>query len=93
MTTTILGDIVSNIVGTDAELVVLLPVGADPHDYRASAAQVALLHDADLVVSNGIQLEEGLIDVLEAAEADGVNLLEVGDLLDPLALCRRRASR
>ena len=84
VTTTILGDIVSNIVGTDAELVVLLPVGADPHDYRASAAQVALLHDADLVVSNGIQLEEGLIDVLEAAEADGVNLLEVGDLLDPL---------
>ena len=84
VTTTILGDIVSNIVGSDAELVVLLPVGADPHDYRASAAQVTLLHDADLVVSNGIQLEEGLIDVLEAAEADGVNLLEVGDLLDPL---------
>ena len=84
VTTTILGDIVSNIVGTDAELIVLLPVGADPHDYRASAAQVTLLHDADLVVSNGIQLEEGLIDVLEAAEADGVNLLKVGDLLDPL---------
>ena len=83
-TTTILGDLVANVVGADADLVVLLPVGADPHDYRASAAQVALLHDADLVVANGLGLEEGILDVLEAAEADGINLLEVGDLLDPL---------
>ena len=83
-TTTILGDLVTNIVGGDAELVVLLPVGADPHDYRASAAEVALLHDADLVVANGLMLEEGLLDVLTAAVADGINLMEVGDLLDPL---------
>ena len=83
-TTTILGDLVANVVGGAADLVVLLPVGADPHDYRASAAQVALLHDADLVVANGLGLEEGILDVLEAAEADGINLLEVGDLLDPL---------
>ena len=84
VTTTILGDLVANVVGAAADLVVLLPVGADPHDYRASAAQVALLHDADLVVANGLGLEEGILDVLEAAEADGINLLEVGDLLDPL---------
>ena len=83
-TTTILGDLVANVVGGDADLVVLLPVGADPHDYRASAAQVALLHDADLVVANGLMLEEGLLDVLTAAVADGINLMEVGDLLDPL---------
>ena len=85
-TTTILGDIVMNLVGSDAELVVLLPVGADPHDYRASSAQVTLLHDADLVVANGLGLEEGLIDVLETAEADGVNLLEVGEFLDPIQI-------
>ena len=83
-TTTILGDLVANVVGADADLVVLIPVGTDPHDYRASAAQVALLHDADLVVANGLGLEKGILDVLEAAEADGINLLEVGDLLDPL---------
>ena len=88
-TTTILGDVVSNIVGADAELVVLIPVGADPHDYRASAAQVTLMHHADLVVANGLQLEEGIIDVLEAAEADGANLIEVGDLLDPLPFAGR----
>ena len=83
-TTTILGDLVANVVGADADLAVLIPVGTDPHDYRASAAQVALLHDADLVVASGLGLEKGILDVLEAAEADGINLLEVGDLLDPL---------
>ena len=83
-TTTILGDLVTNIVGADADLVVLLPVGADPHDYRPSAAQVVLLHDADLVVANGLMLEEGLLDVFAAAVADGINLIEVGELVDPL---------
>ena len=83
-TTTIVGDILSNIVGADAEVIVLLPVGADPHDYQMSAAQVASLHDADLVVASGLLLEEGIHDALVAAEADGVNLMEVGDLLDPL---------
>ncbi len=83
-TTTILGDIVTNIAGGDARVTVLLPVGADPHDYQASATQVALLHDADLVVVNGLMLEEGLIDVLAAAEADGACLFEVGELLDTL---------
>jgi len=83
-TTTILGDIAANVAGDDAEITVLLPVGADPHDFLASSAQVALLHDADLVVANGLLLEESLIDVLRAVEADGVRLFEVAELLDPL---------
>ncbi|MDE0370918.1 MAG: metal ABC transporter substrate-binding protein, partial [bacterium] len=83
-TTTILGDVVANVVGGNADVEVLLPPGADPHDYQISSSQAALLYTADLVVANGLGLEEGLIDVIEAAEEDGVNVLEVGDLLDPL---------
>ena len=83
-TTTILGDVISNVVGGNADIEVLLPPGADPHDYQISSSQAALLYTADLVVANGLGLEEGLIDVIEAAEEDGVNVLEVGDLLDPI---------
>jgi zinc/manganese transport system substrate-binding protein len=83
-TTTILGDVVSNIVGDDAGVIVLMPIGADPHDFRASAAQVASINEADLVVANGLLLEEGLEDVLRTAESDGVNLIEVGPLVDPI---------
>lgn len=83
-TTTVLGDVVENIVGDDATVEVLTPVGADPHDFQASAAQVALINQADLVVANGLGLEEGLEDVLEAAAADGALVLEVAPLVDPI---------
>lgn len=85
-TTTVLGDVVANVVGDDARLEVLFPVGADPHEYQPSSQQVAALSSADLVVANGLGLEGGLADVLHAAEEDGANVLEVGPLLDPLPL-------
>jgi len=84
VTTTPLGDVVANVVGDSATVDVVLPVGADAHSYQASSQQVATLTDADLVVANGLGLEEGLHDVLEAAEADGTRILEVAPLLDPL---------
>ncbi len=33
-TTTILGDLVRNVVGADATVEVLVPIGADPHLHR-----------------------------------------------------------
>lgn len=83
-TTTILGDVVANVAGEYATVEVLMPRGADPHEFEASARQAALLREADLVVANGLGLEEGLLDTLEAAEADGVRVFEIGPLLDPL---------
>jgi zinc/manganese transport system substrate-binding protein len=84
VTTNILGDVVEQVVGEDAEVEVLLPAGVDPHEYQASSQQVAALAKADLVVANGLGLEEGLVDALEAAESDGVNVFEVAPLLSPI---------
>ncbi len=83
-TTTILGDMVRTIAGDEATIEVLLPIGADPHDYQASARQAAAVVEADLVIANGLGLEEGLEDVLESAVADGANVLEVGELVDAI---------
>ncbi len=83
-TTTILGDVAREVGGDGVAVEVLTPVGADPHDFSASSAQVATVNRADLVIANGLGLEEGLHDVLEAAESDGVSLLEMGPMLDPL---------
>ena len=82
-TTTILGDVAANIGGDGATVEVLIPLGADPHDYRPSAQQVARIQSADLVVVNGLGLEEGLADVLRAAREEGVTILEVGPRLNP----------
>lgn len=83
-TTTILGDVVENVGGDDVDVEVLTPIGADPHDFQASASQVASLNEADLVVANGLGLEEGLEDVLDAAFADGVRVLQVAPMLEPI---------
>ena len=50
-TTTILGDIAGEILtcalGDDSSLSVLMPLGADPHDFQASSSQVAEMASAD----------------------------------------------
>ncbi len=83
-TTNVIGDLVGNIVGDDAAVEVLIPVGADPHDYQPSARQVAAAAGADLVVANGLSLEETLAEVLESAIGDGANVLEIGPAVGPI---------
>jgi len=82
-TTTILGDLAQNVIGDEGEVFVLMPVGVNPHDFQASSQQVAAIQKADLVVANGLGLEEGLNDVLEAAASDGVRVWYVGPDIDP----------
>lgn len=83
-TTSIWGDVVARIVGEDAEVEVLIPRNADAHDFQVTSRQAASLLEADLVIANGLGLEENLHDVLESAERDGANVLELAPLLDPL---------
>lgn len=84
-TTSIIGDVVVQLVGDDATVRVLMAPGVDPHGYQASAADAAALRDADLVVANGLLLEEGLVSALEAASEDGVRVLTLADKVDPIA--------
>ncbi|MDH4116549.1 MAG: metal ABC transporter substrate-binding protein [Acidimicrobiia bacterium] len=83
-TTTILGDVASQIVGDQGIVEVLMPVGADPHEYQPSAQQGAALRAADVVIANGLGLEEALGDILTAAEADGVTVIRIAEFVDPI---------
>lgn len=84
-TNTIWADVVTVIVGDEGSVISLMPVGSDPHDFRPSAAQVSDMVGADLVVANGLGLEQGLDPVLEGASGDGVNVLELGPLVMPVS--------
>jgi zinc/manganese transport system substrate-binding protein len=84
VTTSTLGDLVSNVAGGDATVEVLMPLGAVPHSFSPSAQQVAEMNRADLVVVNGLDLEEGFAAVLEGVAADGGRVLELGPMLDPI---------
>lgn len=76
--TSIVGDIVANLSG-ELDIEVLIPPGADPHEFQPSARQAEAIRDADLVVTSGAGFEEGLSDVLSSAEADGANVVTAVD--------------
>ncbi|SFF95222.1 metal ABC transporter substrate-binding protein [Curtobacterium sp. YR515] len=84
VTTNILGDVVSEVVGDAAEVMVLMPAGADPHSFEVSAQEAARLRTADLVVENGLGLEEGVSRHVRAAADDGVPVFTAGDAVDAL---------
>lgn len=82
VTTNVLGDVVGNLVGDAAEVQTVMPVGANPHDFQASAREAEAMRAADILVVNGGGFEEGLLEVIEGAEADGVPVFEALSAVD-----------
>lgn len=83
VTYSILGAVVSDVVGDTADVVVLMPNGVDPHEWEPSAKDIELLNNADLVVTNGLGLEAGLDDVLQQATDDNVKIFVATDHITP----------
>ncbi|MCT2590855.1 metal ABC transporter substrate-binding protein [Streptomyces sp. N2-109] len=84
VTTNILGDVTRNVVGDQADVTVLMKANADPHSFGVSARQAAEIEQADLVVYNGLGLEENVLRHVDAAESSGVPTVAVGERTDPL---------
>jgi zinc/manganese transport system substrate-binding protein len=79
VTTRVLGSVVQELVGDAATVEVLMPDGVDPHDFQPSARDAAALGEADLVVENGLGLEEGLEDAIAIARDHGAQVFSAGD--------------
>lgn len=84
VSTNILGNVVEELVGDQAQVVILMKPNADPHSFEISAQEAATLRSADLLVSNGLGLEEGLQQHLDAAAAADVSTFVAGDVIDVL---------
>lgn len=65
-TTTLVGDVARRVGGEHIALSVLLPVGVDPHTFEPRPQDMAALSEAQLVLINGLGLEEALEPALEA---------------------------
>ena len=79
VTTPMLGSVVQDLVRDQADVEVLMPNGVDPHDYQPSAKDVEAIAKADLVIENGLDLEEGLEDALGSARDDGIPFVTATD--------------
>lgn len=84
VTTNVLGDITREIVGDEADVTVLMKPNADPHSFGLSAVQAAELERAELVVFNGLGLEENVLRHVDAAQESGVATFEAAAAVDPL---------
>ncbi len=81
VTYSIMGAIVKDLVGEDADVVVLIPNGQDPHEWEPSARDIATLNRADLIVQNGLNLEGGLQKTLTLAAQQGVKTFIASDYI------------
>ncbi|MDP2993895.1 MAG: metal ABC transporter substrate-binding protein [Anaerolineales bacterium] len=75
-TTSIVGNVVSQVGGDTIALTILMPVGTDPHDFQPRPQDAAALADAQIIFSNGAGLEGFLQMLLESTGATG-KLVEV----------------
>jgi len=79
VTYSVLGSVVLDLVGDAADVTTLIPDGQDPHDFQPSARDIETINNADIVVSNGLDFEEGLEDVLASAIDSGVSVYMIGE--------------
>jgi zinc/manganese transport system substrate-binding protein len=79
VTYSVIGNIVSQLVGDNATVTVVISDGQDPHDFQPSAKDIETINNAALVVSNGLEFEEGLEEVLENIADSGGNIFMVGE--------------
>jgi zinc/manganese transport system substrate-binding protein len=84
VTTNILGDVVDQLIGDQANVVTIMPVGADPHDFQPSAQEVDQLLAADALIVNGNDFEEGLLDVIDSAGDAGVPTFEATEAVETI---------
>ena len=91
-TTTILGSVAEQLASCALEkdatatstVRTLMPIGTDSHDFQPSSEQVAAMLSADIVIANGLGLEEGLLGTFEQLEKDGANLWLTAEWINPI---------
>lgn len=95
-TTSIIADMVKNIVGDAAEVTALMGPGVDPHTYKARDHDLELLSQADILIFHGLHLEGRMVDLFADLSAsrpviavthgisrDRLRRIGTGDVYDP----------
>lgn len=85
-TTTLVGDLVKNIGQDHINVKSLMGPGVDPHMYNASAGDVSLMHEADMVIYNGLNLEGKMGEVFENLRNRDKLILAIGNEIDKAEL-------
>lgn len=77
-TSTVFADLVRQAGGDEVTATSLVPAGVDVHTYVAKPADLRALAAADLIVMNGLGLDDWLLGTIEASGADAP-ILKLGE--------------
>jgi ABC-type Zn uptake system ZnuABC Zn-binding protein ZnuA len=72
-------DLIREIAGDRVELTQLIPDGTDSHTYEPRPSDARVLHDADLIILNGLHLETPTQRMADANKRPEVPYLMLGD--------------
>lgn len=70
-TTSVLRDLARNIGGEHVEVGSLMPAGVDPHAFQPSPTDVAMIANADVVITNGLGLDQWLDTLVKQSGFNG----------------------
>ena len=82
--TGILAHFAEQIAGDDADVVAVIPAGADTHTFSASTRDIRNIAAADVVIVNGFNLEEGALDTIFEHIPDDARLVIAAAGITPL---------
>jgi ABC-type Zn uptake system ZnuABC Zn-binding protein ZnuA len=85
-TTTVFADIVRAIGGDRVTVDSIVPSGSGPEDYEPRPDDVRRISEADLIVSNGVGLDDFLTDIVDAAGSATAERLVLGDGIPTITL-------
>ena len=71
--------IVENIGGTAIDLEGVIPEGVNSHTFEPPPSVVGSIEDADLIILNGLKLEEPTLELAESNKKDSAVVLLLGD--------------
>jgi zinc/manganese transport system substrate-binding protein/manganese/iron transport system substrate-binding protein len=77
--TTVFADIVRNIGGERVAVSSIIPAGVGPEDYEPKPDDAKLLSDAQLIISNGVGLDDFLDDLLASGSGGSTPRLVLGE--------------
>ena len=81
-TTGMIADMVSVVGGSNVTVKGLMGPGVDPHLYKASAGDVALLSRADVIFYNGLHLEGKMAEIFEQMNKRGIDTVAVAEAVN-----------
>ena len=77
-------DFVRQIAGDDVELTMVIPAGMDSHSFEPTPADMLTIQNADVLISNGGEMEQWLAQVLDAVDTSHMTVVSLMDYVDVL---------